>query len=86
MGILVCRYAAQTYAGVGDRVISVAWYRTSNDKGGFRGMMSIPVELSLRNTPDGLRISLQPVRELWERFTDVTELTGSDGTVEHKLS
>ncbi len=82
----VLAYAAQTYAGVGDRVISVAWHRTSNDKGGFRGMMSIPAELSLRNTPAGLRISFQPVRELWERFTDVTELTGSEGTVEHKLS
>jgi len=66
-------YAAQTFAGVEGRVISMAWLRTISDKGGFRGMMSIPTELSLRDTAEGLRLCFQPVRELWECFTQVGE-------------
>ena len=75
-------YAAQTYAGVEDRTIHVAWYRTENDKGGFRGLMSIPTELSLVETKDGLRIAFKPVRELWDRFKleeTVTLVNGKDG-------
>jgi len=71
-------YAAQTFAGVDDRTIHVTWYRTENDKGGFRGMMSIPTELSLVETDKGLRIAFKPVRELWECFNE-TETIALDG-------
>ena len=57
-------YAAQTYANVPERIISVAWLRMKDDTRGFRGMMAIPAELSLRHTPDGIRLAFQPVREL----------------------
>lgn len=40
-------YAAQTYAGVEDRTISVSWLRLKNDRGNYRGAMSLPMELSL---------------------------------------
>ena len=60
-------YAAQTYSGIEDRTVHIAWYRTENDKGGFRGMMSIPTELSLIETEEGLRIAFKPVKELWDR-------------------
>lgn len=40
-------YAAQTYAGVEGRTISVSWLRLKNDRGNYRGAMSLPMELSL---------------------------------------
>lgn len=66
-GVTLMPYAAQTYAGLTDRVVSVAWLRTSNrpDAAGERlpytGMMSLPVELTLGG--DG-RLRLRPAREL----------------------
>ncbi len=57
-------YAAQSYAGVKDRVISVAWLRMENDRGNYRGVMSLPAELSLVKQGDSYRIKMQPVREL----------------------
>lgn len=57
-------YAAQTYAGVSDRVISVAWLRMDNDRGNYRGMMSLPAELSLVKRGTEYRIAFRPVREL----------------------
>ena len=62
-------YAAQTYAGVEDRVISMAWLRTVDDHGNYRGMMSVPNELSLVKQNGGYRVCFQPVRELWKYFT-----------------
>ena len=61
-------YAAQTYAGVKNRKISIAWLRTENDRENFRGMMSVPAELSLFSESDRYRIRFQPVRELWDSF------------------
>lgn len=78
-------YAAQIYAGVEERTISVAWYRTKNDKGGFRGMMSIPMELSLRETDEGLRIAFAPVRELWEHFDSDKAQECSGTTLEYNF-
>lgn len=65
-------YAAQTYAGVSDRVISVAWLRLANDRGGYRGVMALPAELSLRRLGDKYKIGFQPVREL----QDIRHFTG----------
>lgn len=76
----VMAYAAQTYAGVKNRVISVAWHRTGNDRGNYRGMMSIPNELTLVRTDHGLRIRFQPVREIWNCFKKREELLPAAGT------
>ena len=78
-------YAAQIYSGVEERTISVAWYRTKNDKGGFRGMMSIPMELSLRETDEGLRIAFAPVRELWNCFDSDNAQEYSGTSLEYSL-
>ncbi len=78
-------YAAQTYSGIEDRTVSVAWYRTKNDRGGFRGMMSLPAELSLMRTKDGLRICFKPVRELWKHFTDHEKKEAVDGRIRSRL-
>ncbi len=78
-------YAAQTYAGVSGRTVSIAWCRTKNDKGGFRGMMSVPAELSLIEAGGGLRIGFKPIRELWERFKMEKEVMPSGGLIDFKL-
>lgn len=57
-------YAAQTYAGCGDRVISVSWLRTQSDQGNTRGIMALPAELSLVRTEDDMVICFEPVKEL----------------------
>jgi len=57
-------YAAQTYSGVEGRVISVAWLRTENNAGGFRGMMAVPAELSLVKENDRYKMKIWPVKEL----------------------
>ena len=81
-------YAAQTYAGVSDRVISLAWYRMKNDRGNYRGVMSLPAELSLVKQGENYRIRFQPVSEFYtyrqfggelkkNRHTAEIELTGT---------
>lgn len=57
-------YAAQTYANVKDRVISVPWIRILNDWGNYRGLMAIPQELSLKKVGDEYIMRIKPVREL----------------------
>ena len=59
-------YAAQTYAGISDRVISVAWLRLKNDRGNYRGVMALPAELSLVKDKKGYHIKFCPVKELEE--------------------
>ena len=59
-------YAGQTFSDAPDgRRIQIGW----NNGAAFSGMpfnqqMTIPVELSLRTTPDGLRLFAEPVKEL----------------------
>lgn len=57
-------YAAQTYANVSNRVVSVPWMRMLNDWGNYRGMMGIPQELTLKREKDTYKMRMQPVREL----------------------
>ena len=52
-------YAAQTYAGVEGRVLSQAWLRMENDRGNYRGLMSIPTELSLVKYDSAYKIRFQ---------------------------
>ncbi len=57
-------YAAQTFSGTEGRTVQIAWMRTPNRGQPYTGMMSVPVELSLIETPDGLRLRMPFVREL----------------------
>lgn len=66
-------YAAQTYAGVKDRVISVAWLRLENDRGNYRGVMALPAELGLRKLDEGYQICFQPVKEI----QNIREMVGN---------
>lgn len=67
-------YAAQTYANTDGRVISVAWLRMDNDRGNYRGLMSLPAELSLARKDGQYRVRLLPVEELSALRQDIHEL------------
>lgn len=56
-------YAAQSFSGVSDRVISTAWLRTENHGENWHGMMSVPREMTLGKREDGLYIRQSFVRE-----------------------
>ena len=79
-------YAAQTYAGVSSRKISIAWLRTENDHGNFRGMMSVPAELSLYRQNGRYRIRFRTVRELWDSFRLCREYSATDSSLILPLS
>lgn len=81
----VMAYAAQTYAGVEDRVISVAWLRLANDRGNYRGLMSVPTELSLFKTNGGYRLRFQYIKELSARRQLRKELQEGEKTLETEL-
>lgn len=57
-------YAAQTYAGIKDRIISVPWLRTENAEKMYTGTMGIPRELSLYKEKGQYRLAQNPIREL----------------------
>jgi fructan beta-fructosidase len=59
-------YAMQTFNNApGGRRIGMAWLRQFYPSGmPFNGAMSVPLELSLRTTPAGLRLHSYPVAEL----------------------
>ena len=71
-------YAAQTFSGVEDRVISIPWLRMQNDGRNYTGAYGIPVELSCRRGKDGFTIVQKPVRELWEQAVEITEQVVAD--------
>lgn len=79
-------YAAQTYAGTEGRVISVAWIRTENISGDFRGMMSLPAELSLRKCKEQYSICFRPVRELEEYKKEIPVVQNREKNMEILLS
>ena len=61
-------YAAQSYSGIpaaDGRRIQIGWMAGGRyPKMPFNQQMSIPAELTLRKTPDGLRMARWPIREL----------------------
>lgn len=63
-------YAAQSFSGVKDRVITMAWLRMENDRGNFRGMMSLPTELSLEKTGTDHKICFALAKELEKLETE----------------
>lgn len=85
-------YAGQAWNDVPSsdgRRIYTTWVR--GPKGGarhFSQKMSIPVELSLKTTRDGLRLHYQPVRELelLERAPEVAEFSGSGAALDAALA
>lgn len=72
-------YAAQTYSGIADRVISIPWLRMENDGRAFTGTYGIPVELGCRKTEEGYVLTQRPVRELLKR-----RVRAEAGAVTHK--
>jgi sucrose-6-phosphate hydrolase SacC (GH32 family) len=79
-------YAAQTYSGVTDRVISVAWLRTEDDRGNYRGIMSFPAELFLRKNELQYTLGLYPVQELSNARKQIGEITGLEWKQEIAIS
>ncbi len=59
-------YAAQTYSGIEDRVISVAWLRSSQEGRLYTGAMGLPRELSVVTEHGEKYLAQNPVRELKE--------------------
>ena len=58
-------YAAQTYTDMPDgRRIQIGWDRINHPGLPVNGCMTLPTELTLRTTKDGVRLFCNPVREL----------------------
>lgn len=76
-------YAAQTFSGIEDRVITIPWLRTENDGRVFTGAYGIPMELSFEDR-NGLSYIIQrPIREFYEQLRPVKEeqIIKKDNTV-----
>lgn len=69
-------YAAQTFSGTGDKVISMSWLRLKSTKGNYRGQMSLPLELYLLRENDEYVIGLEPAAELKNSETESVALSG----------
>lgn len=77
-------YAAQTFSGTPGRVISMAWLRMNNDRGNYRGLMSLPTELFLIKRNGQYMTGFRPAKEISRAEGELRELTGRifcpDGT------
>lgn len=69
-------YAAQTWANTGARVVQIGWMNGGLYPGmPFNQQMSFPCDLSLRPTPDGLRLCRLPVPEIESLRVDSASVT-----------
>ncbi len=58
-------YAAQTFSDESNgRRIRIGWFQTGTPGGAFNQAMTIPLQLALRTTPDGIRLTWQPANEV----------------------
>lgn len=76
-----CLYAAQTFSDIpaaDGRRIEIGWGRIGEPSMPFNQMMTFPTSLTLRATPEGIRLFKEPVREIaqlhrethrWENVT-----------------
>jgi sucrose-6-phosphate hydrolase SacC (GH32 family) len=61
-------YAAQTFSGIHDRVISIPWLRMKNDGRPFTGAYGIPTEFTFRKEENGHFLIQKPVQELYDQM------------------
>ncbi len=89
-------YAAQTWSGIpvtDGRCIQTAWLRVDLPGMPFNQCMTFPCELTLRTTPEGIRLFSEPVREIallrsgTHRWSDQTLAAGPQDYLEldHEL-
>ena len=58
-------YAAQTFSDEPKgRRVQIGWFQTTTPGEAFNQAMTIPLDITLRTTPDGPRLAWQPVAEL----------------------
>ncbi|MGL5258954.1 MAG: glycoside hydrolase family 32 protein [Lachnospiraceae bacterium] len=60
-------YAAQTYSGIKDQVISVSWLRTKNENQIYTGCMAIPQVLGLIKTKEGYVLTQKRIEIIEEK-------------------
>ncbi len=73
-------YAAQTYSGLGERRIKIAWGQMESNGGCFTGQMLFPVDVRLTRKDGRYRLATLPVPELAGLRTDTKtwEKTATD--------
>jgi fructan beta-fructosidase len=82
------QYAAQTYNNIPDgRRIQIGWGQIEHPGMPFSQMMLFPCELTLRTTPEGVRLFCEPVKEIENLFSKKyswQEIKGADANEKMK--
>jgi sucrose-6-phosphate hydrolase SacC (GH32 family) len=72
-------YAAQTYTNTPDgKRVQIGWGRVEAEGMPFNQMMCFPTELTLRNTPEGIRMFSEPIAAISQLHTKEHDLSGMD--------
>jgi sucrose-6-phosphate hydrolase SacC (GH32 family) len=77
-------YAAQTISNVGNRVISIPWFRTKTVNNLYTGCMGIPREFSLLEYKNGLRLKQSLVHSI-EKQQELVFEKGKEGIQSGKI-